>query len=268
VNPSVRHVLAIDVNAVSRTAQQFSSERNAQFPGAFLDHSRQTPHVGSSRSWRSGAMHPVASISETTRLLGEADSPGNLKDSIYERLLGERIIFLGSEVDDVIANQLAAQMLLLSADDPRRDIHLYINSPGGSVSAGMAVYDTMQFIDCDVATYGMGMAASMGQFLLTCGTPGKRFALPHTRIMMHQPSAGVGGTQSDIAIQADLFARLKRELNELQSRHSGQSVAQIEKDSDRDRWFTPDEALQYGLVDHVVAQAGALPIRDNPVIDA
>jgi ATP-dependent Clp protease, protease subunit len=211
-------------------------------------------------------MHPVASISETTRLLGETGPPGSLQDSVYERLLGERIIFLGSEVDDVIANRLAAQMLLLSADDARRDIHLYINSPGGSVSAGMAVYDTMQFVDCDVATYGMGMAASMGQFLLTCGTPGKRFALPHTRIMMHQPSAGVGGTQSDIAIQAELFARLKRELNALQSQHSGQSVAQIEKDSDRDRWFTPEEALAYGLVDHVVAQAAALPVQDVPVL--
>jgi ATP-dependent Clp protease, protease subunit len=212
-------------------------------------------------------MSTAASIGEIPRLLGEGGSSASLTDAIYGRLLGERIIFLGKEVDDVIANQLAAQMLLLSADDPRRDIHLYINSPGGSVSAGMAVYDTMQFIDCDVATYGMGMAASMGQFLLTCGTPGKRFALPHTRIMMHQPSAGVGGTQSDIAIQADMFGRLKRELNELQSRHSGQEVAQIERDSDRDRWFTPDEALEYGLVDHVVTHAAALPVRDNPVTD-
>ena len=141
----------------------------------------------------------------------------NLGDSVYERLLRERIIFLGSQVDDVIANQLAAQMLLLSAEDPKRDIHLYINSPGGSVTAGMAIYDTMQFIDCDVATYGMGLAASMGQFLLTAGTSGKRYALPHARIMMHQPSAGVGGTASDIAIQADLFRRTKHELNELQS---------------------------------------------------
>ena len=210
-------------------------------------------------------MNTVASISEMPHLLGEAGSSASLTDAVYGRLLSERIIFLGKEVDDVIANQLAAQMLLLSADDPRRDIHLYINSPGGSVSAGMAVYDTMQFIDCDVATYGMGMAASMGQFLLTCGTPGKRFALPHTRIMMHQPSAGVGGTQSDIAIQAELFGRLKREINELQAAHSGQTVDQIEQDSDRDRWFTPDQALEYGLVDHVVAQASALPVRDNPI---
>src|SRR5215204_6164795 len=171
---------------------------------------------------------------------------------IYSRLLADRIIFLGTPVDDQVANVIMAQLLHLDSEDPEQDINLYINSPGGSVSAGMAIYDTMRFVDCDVATYGMGMAASMGQFLLTAGTAGKRHALPHTRIMMHQPSAGVGGTQSDIAIQAQLFARLKRELNALQSQHSGQSLAQIEKDSDRDRWFTPDEALAYGLVDHVV----------------
>ena len=184
----------------------------------------------------------------------------SLHDAVYDRLLRERIVFLGSQVDDDIANQICAQMLLLSADDPRRDVHLYINSPGGSVSAGMAVYDTMRFIDCDVATYSFGMAASMGQFLLTAGTPGKRFSLPHTRIMMHQVSAGVGGTQSDITIQADMLRRLKRDINELQAEHSGQSVEQIERDSDRDRWFTPDQAREYGLVDHVVASAAALPV--------
>ncbi|MGY1618761.1 ATP-dependent Clp protease proteolytic subunit [Geodermatophilus sp. SYSU D00691] len=197
----------------------------------------------------------------------EGGGRSSLSDAIYDRLLQERIIFLGRQVDDDIANQLAAQMLLLSAEDPKRDIHLYINSPGGSVSAGMALYDTMRFVDCDVATYGMGMAASMGQFLLTAGTPGKRYALPHTRVMMHQPSAGVGGTQSDIAIQAELFGRLKREVNELQSRHSGQPVERIEQDSDRDRWFTPEEALAYGLIDRVVASASALPARDNPLVD-
>ena len=190
----------------------------------------------------------------------------NLGDSVYERLLRERIIFLGSQVDDVIANQLAAQMLLLSAEDPKRDIHLYINSPGGSVTAGMAIYDTMQFIDCDVATYGMGLAASMGQFLLTAGTAGKRYALPHARIMMHQPSAGVGGTAADIAIQADLFRRTKKELNELQAQHTGQTVEQIEKDSDRDRWFTAKEALEYWFVDHVVSKA-AMTDSTNPVTD-
>ncbi|WP_369140274.1 ATP-dependent Clp protease proteolytic subunit [Modestobacter versicolor] len=182
-----------------------------------------------------------------------------LGDAVYERLLRERIVFLGQEVDDVIANQLAAQMLLLSAEDPRRDIHLYVNSPGGGVTAGMALYDTMRFIDCDVATYAMGMAASMGQFLLTAGTPGKRYALPHARIMMHQPSAGLGGTAADISIQADMLARTKRQLNELQAEHSGQTVEQVERDSDRDRWFTPAEALEYGLVDAVLADASSLP---------
>jgi len=200
-----------------------------------------------------------------SRLRG-AGGPANLQDAIFERLLRERIIFLGSEVDDDVANQLCAQMLLLSADDPRRDIHLYINSPGGSVSAGMAIYDTMQFVDCDVATYACGMAASMGQFLLSAGTSGKRFSLPHTRIMMHQPSAGVGGTQSDITIQADLFRRTKRELNELQSFHTGQAIEQIERDSDRDRWFTAQEALEYGFVDHVVSKA-AMTDSTNPVTD-
>ena len=141
----------------------------------------------------------------TGSVSGSTGGPGGLQDAVFERLLRDRIVVLGSQVDDAVANQLAAQLLLLSAEDPKRDIHLYVNSPGGSVHAGMAVYDTMQFIDCDVATYGLGMAASMGQFLLTAGTPGKRYALPHTRILMHQPSAGVGGTQSDIAIQAEEF---------------------------------------------------------------
>jgi ATP-dependent Clp protease protease subunit len=194
--------------------------------------------------------HARASAPTTSTTLG---------DAVYERLLRERIVFLGREVDDVIANQLAAQMLLLAAEDPRRDIHLYVNSPGGGVTAGMAIFDTMQFIDCDVATYGMGMAASMGQFLLSAGTPGKRFALPHARIMMHQPSAGLGGTAADITIQADMLGKTKRQLNELQARHSGQSVAQIERDSDRDRWFTATEALDYGLIDSVLTDAGSLP---------
>ena len=193
-------------------------------------------------------------------------STATLDDAVYERLLRERIVFLGREVDDVLANQLAAQMLLLAAEDPRRDIHLYVNSPGGGVTAGMAVFDTMRSLECDVATYAMGMAASMGQFLLTAGTPGKRFALPHARIMMHQPSAGVGGTAADIAIQADLFRRTKRELNELQSQHTGQPIEQIERDSDRDRWFTAQEALEYGMVDHVVSRA-TMTDSTNPVTD-
>ena len=190
----------------------------------------------------------------------------NLSDSVYERLLRERIIFLGTQVDDDIANKLCAQILLLDAEDPSKDIKLYINSPGGSVTAGMAIYDTMQFAESDIATFGMGLAASMGQFLLTAGTRGKRYALPHARIMMHQPSAGVGGTASDIAIQADLFRRTKKELNELQAFHTGQSIEQIEKDSDRDRWFTAQEALEYGFVDHVVSRA-AMTDSANPVTD-
>ncbi len=179
----------------------------------------------------------------------------NLSDSVYERLLRERIIFLGTQVDDDIANKLCAQILLLSAEDPTKDISLYINSPGGSVTAGMAIYDTMQFAECDIATYGMGLAASMGQFLLTAGTKGKRYALPHARIMMHQPSAGIGGSAADIAIMAEQFAHTKRELNELQALHTGKSVEQVTTDADRDRWFTAAEALEYGFIDHVISHA-------------
>jgi len=179
----------------------------------------------------------------------------NLGDSVYERLLRERIIFLGQQVDDEIANKICAQILLLSAEDPTRDISLYINSPGGSVTAGMAIYDTMKFVPNDIATYGMGLAASMGQFLLSGGTKGKRYALPHARIMMHQPSAGVGGTAADIAIQAEQFAQTKREMAELIAEHTGQTFEQITKDSDRDRWFTAQEAKEYGLVDHVISHA-------------
>ena len=176
----------------------------------------------------------------------------NLSDSVYERLLRERIIFLGTQVDDEIANKLCAQILLLSAEDPTRDISLYINSPGGSVTAGMAIYDTMKYSPCDIATYGMGLAASMGQFLLSGGTKGKRYVLPHARIMMHQPSAGVGGTAADIAIQAEQFAQTKREMAELIAEHTGQTFEQITKDSDRDRWMTAQQAKEYGIVDHVI----------------
>jgi ATP-dependent Clp protease protease subunit len=211
------------------------------------------------------AMHSAAMTSTNAPRLRSAAGSVNLEDAVFGRLLRERIIFLGREVDDEVANQLCAQMLLLAADDPSRDIHLYINSPGGSVSAGMAVYDTMRFLDCDVATYGMGLAASMGQFLLNAGTAGKRFSLPHTRILMHQPLAGIGGTQSDITIQADMLRRLKGELNELQAQHSGRTADQIQRDSDRDRWFTAEQARDYGLIDHVVASAAALPVADNPV---
>ena len=187
--------------------------------------------------------------------MAQASAGMILSDSVYERLLRERIIFLGTQVDDEIANKLCAQILLLSAEDPTRDISLYINSPGGSVTAGMAIYDTMKYSPCDIATYGMGLAASMGQFLLSGGTKGKRFALPHARIMMHQPSAGVGGTAADIAIQAEQFAQTKREMAELIAEHTGQSFEQITKDSDRDRWFTAQQAKEYGIVDHVIETA-------------
>ncbi len=187
--------------------------------------------------------------------MADATAGLNLNDSVFERLLRERIIFLGSQVDDDIANRLCAQILLLSAEDPSRDISLYINSPGGSVTAGMAIFDTMQYAPFDIATYGMGLAASMGQFLLSAGTKGKRYALPHARIMMHQPSAGVGGTAADIAIQAEQFAATKREMAELISEHTGQPLEKIQADSDRDRWFNAHEALEYGFVDHVISSA-------------
>jgi ATP-dependent Clp protease, protease subunit len=190
---------------------------------------------------------------------GSAPTSMTLSDSVYERLLQQRIIVLGQQVDSEISNRIAAQMLLLAAEDGEADISLYINSPGGSVPDGMAIFDTMQFIPCDVATYGMGMAASMGQFLLSAGTPGKRYALPHCQILMHQPSAGVGGTESDITIQAELFRRHKREMAELIAEHTGQTVERIMTDFDRDRWFSAQEALEYGFVDHVIARAGQLP---------
>ncbi len=182
--------------------------------------------------------------------------PQDLDGHIYQRLLKERIVFLGSEVKDQNANAICAQMLLLNAEDDKSDIFLYINSPGGSVDSGMAIYDTMQFIPNDVVTVGMGLAASMGQFLLAAGTKGKRYALPHARIMMHQPSGGIGGSASDIKIQAEQSLLLKKQLNELQAHHTGQSLEQIEIDSDRDRWFTPQQAQEYGFIDHVVLSAG------------
>jgi ATP-dependent Clp protease protease subunit len=172
-------------------------------------------------------------------------------DSVLDRLLDERIVLLGGEVDDAAANRITAQLLLLAADDPVRDIAIYINSPGGSVTAGMAIYDTMQLIPPDVATWAVGFAASMGQFLVSAGAPGKRRALPHARIMMHQPSAGLGGTATDVAIRAGVFGAMKREIAELTARHTGQSVETITADADRDRWFTAEEARAYGLVDHV-----------------
>ena len=182
---------------------------------------------------------------------------------VYARLLKERIVFLGTQVDDNVANLICAQLLLLESEDPDRDVFLYINSPGGSVTAGMAIYDTMQLIEPDVATYAMGLAASMGQFLLSAGTRGKRYALPHARILMHQPSAGVSGTAADIAIQADMLIKHKREMAELIAEQTGQPVERIILDSDRDRWFTAEEAREYGFVDRVLTRANSLPDADR-----
>ena len=178
-----------------------------------------------------------------------------LTDSIYNRLLKERIIWLGSEVRDDNANAICAQMLLLDAEDPNRDIYLYINSPGGSVTAGMAIYDTMQYVKPDVVTVATGLAASMGQFLLSAGAKGKRYITPHARVLMHQPSGGAGGSATDIRINADLIIAMKHELAEITATHTGHSIEQILADSDRDHWFSAAEALDYGFVDHIVSSS-------------
>lgn len=195
------------------------------------------------------ALPPLRMTSAPTGVAG-------LGDAVFERLLGHRIVVLGQEVDASIANRIAGQMLLLAAEDSEADISLYINSPGGSVHDGLAVLDTMRFIPCDVATYGMGLAASMGQILLSAGTPGKRYVLPHTQVLMHQPSAGVGGKETDIRIRAELLRRNKEEMAALIASHTGQTPEQIMADFDRDRWFSAQEALEYGFVDHVVSRAG------------
>ena len=178
--------------------------------------------------------------------------------NMFQLLLKERIVFLGSEVNDQVANYLTAQMLYLEGEDKTKDIWLYINSPGGSVTAGMAIYDTMQFITPDVSTICMGLGASMGQFLLCAGAKGKRFSLPHARIMMHQPLGGIQGQASDIAIQAEQMIYTKRLMAEKIAEHTGQSVEQIEQDSERDRWFTAEQAKDYGLIDHVIVKRGEI----------
>ncbi|HEY8471690.1 MAG TPA: ATP-dependent Clp protease proteolytic subunit [Natronosporangium sp.] len=177
---------------------------------------------------------------------------GTLDDQLAARLLQQRIIVLGTEVDDQVANRLCAQLLLLSAEDPRTDISLYINSPGGSVSAGLAIYDTMRLIPNDVSTLAMGLAASMGQFLLCAGTPGKRYSLPHAQVLMHQGSAGFGGTAADVEIYAEQLARTSDLMTRLTAKHTGQPVEVIERDSQRDRWFSAEEALAYGFIDRIL----------------
>ncbi|HZH42096.1 MAG TPA: ATP-dependent Clp protease proteolytic subunit [Gemmatimonadales bacterium] len=184
----------------------------------------------------------------------ERSSRGERTYDIFSRLLMDRIVFLGTAIDDTVANIIIAQLLFLDADNPERDIYLYINSPGGLVSSGMAIYDTMQFLRAPVNTICMGMAASMGSFLLTAGTTGKRSALPHARIMMHQPSGGASGTAADIEIQAREIIYLRGKLNELYARHTKKPLEQIEKDMDRDRFMSAEEAKEYGLIDNVIAQ--------------
>ena len=180
---------------------------------------------------------------------------GDRANDVYSRLLKERIVFLGTQVDDSASNLICAQLLLLQSEDPDRDIYLYINSPGGSVSAGMAIYDTMQYVSCDVGTICLGLAASMGQFLLCAGTPGKRYSLPHSRVLMHQPSAQMQGAAVDIAIHAEQIVYTKRIMAERIAQHTGQTVEQIETDFDRDRWFTANEAREYGIIDHVIERS-------------
>lgn len=215
------------------------------------DHNRQ-----------SSPFAPTAPVPPISPVAQTAAGPLAWGDSLYERLLGQRIIVLGQQVDDDIANKLCAQMLLLAADKPSADIAMYINSPGGSITAGMAIYDTMNFIECDVATYAMGIAASMGQFLLSAGTLGKRYALPNAEVLMHQPLGGIGGTSSDIAIQADRLRKMKRKMAELQAAHTGQTYEQIVTDAERDRWFTAQEAADYGLIDQVITRSHQLPLDD------
>lgn len=193
----------------------------------------------------------------------EKTGQGERAYDIYSRLLKERIIFLGTGVDDNVANLIIAQLLFLQSEDPTKDVHLYVNSPGGSVTAGMAIYDTMQFIKPDVATYCLGQAASMGAVLLTAGAKGKRFALPNARIMIHQPWGGAQGTASDISIQAEEILRMKHELNGILAKHSGQTVEKVTKDTDRDFFMSAQEAKDYGLVDGVITTFGSIQTAES-----
>jgi ATP-dependent Clp protease protease subunit len=186
------------------------------------------------------------------------DAPASGDPQIYQRLLDERIVFLGTEVTDVVANEICAKLLLLNALAPEKDIYLYINSPGGSVTSGFAIYDTMNFVQADVATVALGFAASMGQFLLSSGTPGKRYALPNASVVMHQPHGGFGGSAADIQTQARQILSFKQRMAELTSAQTGHTVEQITADADRDRWFTAEESREYGLVDHIVSSAQGL----------
>jgi ATP-dependent Clp protease protease subunit len=200
------------------------------------------------------------SLSGAPSIVAAGEAPFQpFAEQLFQRLLRHRIIFLGQQVDDELANRICAEMVLLASEDAKRDISIYINSPGGSVYAGMAIYDIMQYVPNDIATYAMGMAASMGQFLLTAGAPGKRYALPHAQVLMHQPSGGIGGTASDIRIQAEQMLYIKRTLFERTAFHTGRPIEEIERDADRDRWFTAEEAKEYGFVDQVIRSAVEVP---------
>ena len=177
------------------------------------------------------------------------------RNNAFDRLLKDRIVWLGTEVRDDMANEICAKILLLAAEDSSKDIFLYINSPGGSITAGMAIYDTMQYVPNDIVTVGIGMCASMGQFLLSSGTKGKRYATPNTRVLLHQPSGGFGGTADDIQTQAELILSMKKQLASITAEQTGKTVEQVMKDGDRDRWFTADEALEYGFIDHIQKHA-------------
>ena len=201
---------------------------------------------------------PLFSSSDLPIPAVNLDSSADPRSDIFTRLLKSRVIMLGTDVNDEIANQVCAQLLFLEGEDSKSDVWLYINSPGGSITAGMAIYDTMQFISCNVATVCLGLAASMGQFLLTSGEPGKRYTLPNARILMHQPLSGLRGQASDIAIQAEQLAFTKLRMAELTAQHSGQTIQQIQADSERDRWFTAEGARDYGLVDKVIIKRGEM----------
>jgi ATP-dependent Clp protease, protease subunit len=209
--------------------------------------------IGAASAAQPGTLVAMSSLilPPATAQVSAADKAGD----VYQQLLKERIVFLGTQVDDASANLVCAQLLLLAAEDSSRDISLYINSPGGSVTAGLAIYDTMQFVPCDISTVCMGLAASMGQFLLCAGTKGKRFSLPHSRILMHQPSGQAQGQAADIAIQAEQIVYLKKMMAERIAFHTGQPVERVEADSDRDRWFTAQEAKEYGFIDQVIERA-------------
>lgn len=194
----------------------------------------------------------------TTSPVMEQAEAASATDPIFNRLLKDRIIWLGSEVKDENANVICAQMLMLAAEDPKKDIWLYINSPGGSITAGMAIYDTMQLIEPDVATIAVGMAASMGQFLLSSGTPGKRYITSHARVLMHQPSGGVGGTATDVRINAELIMDMKKTLSELTAKQTGHTVEEIYRDNEYDHWFTAKQALEYGFVDKIVTTPASM----------